>query len=352
MTETMHIGFRVDAGDTIGTGHVMEIISLITQLKEDIDFEPVVLTTNNDFAVSKFREVGINTIVIISTSISEETELQEVIDILSQYRVSHLVIDLINRSEAYYEHLYKRLKSTCVILDNNEHKQLPATFVVNFSVTQDPNWYKTATAYKTRYLIGPQYFFWDKAIQGIQKHHLRPEVDTVLVNQGGSDPFGLTGKILRAVDQENLPQKFLVVLGGHVQEGHRMELEKTSRHLKNKSVFFDNLPRRTLYSLMEASDMAISAAGNTLYELLYIGVPTMVISHHQMHDEVAKAFARQGAVMNLGVGHELAERGMAMAIQKLAANYPLRQSLQHNGQKLFDNKPGSTLAAELVRLYT
>lgn len=352
MTETMRIGFRVDAGDTIGTGHVMEVISLITQLREDINFEPVVLTSNNDFAVSKFREAEINTIHNISSGVPEETELEEIITILSQYSVSHLVIDLINRSEAYYGYLYKKLTSTCIILDNNEYKELPASVVVNFSVTQDPTWYKTATTYGTRYLIGPQYFFWDKAIRGTQKRNLHPEVEAVLVNQGGSDPFGLTVKILRAVEQENLPQKFLFVLGGHVQKGHRIELEKTSRHLKSNSVFFDNLPRETLYSLMEAADMAISAAGNTLYELLYIGVPTLVISHHQAHDEVAKAFERRGAVMNLGVGHELGEREIAAAIQKLATNYPLRQRLQHNGQKLFDNRYGSTLTAELVRLYT
>ncbi|MCK9376426.1 MAG: hypothetical protein M0P73_09760 [Syntrophobacterales bacterium] len=352
MNEILRIGFRVDAGDTIGTGHVMETISLITQLTRCLEIEPVVLTNNNDFAINRFREVKINNIHFISDGISEEAELEEIITVLSQQNISHLVIDLLNRSEEYYGYLYNRLTSTCVILDNNEHKELPATVVVNFSVTQHPTSYQMATTYETKYLIGPRYFFWDEAIRGTQKHHLGQDVDTILVSQGGSDPYGLNLKILQAVEQENLPQKFWFVLGGHVQERHRDELEKMSSHLKNQVIFFDNLPLNTLYSLMQASDMAISAAGNTLYELLYIGVPTIVISHHLLHDEVARAFERQGAVINLGIGDELAERDILGAVRKLAANYPLRQDLQINGQNLFGNHQGSSVAAELVKLYT
>lgn len=352
MNKTLRIGFRLDASDTIGTGHVMEITSLINQLRRHIAFEPVVLTSNNSFAMSKFREVEINNINLISAGASEETEIEETLAILSQHSVSHLVIDLLNRSDAFYGHLHQRLTSTCVILDNNEHKELAATIVVNFSVTQDPAWYPKAASYKTRYLIGPRYFFWDEAIQGIQKPNIGPKVDTVLVNQGGSDPYGLTVKILRAVEKENLPQKFLFVLGGHVQERHRAELEKMRSCLNSNSLFFENLHRNTLYSLMQASDMAISAAGNTLYELLYIGVPTIVISHDWLHDEVAKAFERQGAVLNLGIGDELAEGDMVAALRELATKYQLRQRLQRNAQNLFGNYHGPTLVDELTRLYT
>ncbi|MCG2773862.1 MAG: hypothetical protein L6277_17470 [Desulfobacterales bacterium] len=351
MNKTLRIGFRLDASDTIGTGHVMEITSLINQLRRHLAFEPVVLTSNNSFAISKFREAQVNNINVVSAGASEETELEEIIAVLRQHRVSHLVIDLLHRSDAFYGHLHQRLTSTCVILDNNEHKELAATIVVNFSVTQDPAWYQKAASYKTRYLIGPRYFFWDEAIQGIHPCDPRPAVDTVLVNQGGSDPYGLTVKILRAVAQENLPQKFVFVLGGHVQERHRAELEKIRSCLNSNFLFFENLPRNTLYRLMQASDMAISAAGNTLYELLSIGVPTIVISHDDLHDEVAKAFARQGAVVNLGIGDELAEGQIAAALRELAADYPLRQRLQRNGQNLCGNYHGSTLVDELMRLY-
>ena len=352
MNETMRIGFRVDAGDAIGTGHVMETISLITQLRRYLEFEPVVLTINNDFAISKFREVKVNNINIISDGVSEETELEEIIAIHSQHGVAHLVIDLTSRSESFYGHLYKRLTSTCVILDNNEHKEIPASIIVNFSITQDPTWYQATTTYGTRYLIGPRYFIWDEAIRVSHKPNIGPEVSTVLVNQGGSDPFGLTLKILQAIEHENLPQKFLFVLGGQVQKRHRDELDKMSRHFKSNSVFFDNLPRNTLYSLMQASDMAISAAGNTLYELLYIGVPTIVISHHRLHDEVARAFERRGVLVNLGIGDRLTPERLLAAFQELAGDYPRRQSLQRKGQNLFGRDHGSPLVDELVRLYT
>jgi spore coat polysaccharide biosynthesis predicted glycosyltransferase SpsG len=122
--------------------------------------------------------------------------------------------------------------------------------------------------------------------------------------------------------------------------------------LTSNSIFFDNLPRNALYRLMQASDMAISAAGNTLYELLYIGVPSLVISHHRRHDEVAKAFEHQGTVINLGIGEELAEGHIVAALWELAADYDLRQRLQRRGQDLLGDEHGPTLADELVRLYS
>jgi UDP-2,4-diacetamido-2,4,6-trideoxy-beta-L-altropyranose hydrolase len=352
MNKTLRIGFRADCSDFIGTGHIMEITSLINALRRHIAFEPVVLTQENSFAVNKFAEIGVNNLNFISAGASEETELEEILTFLKLHNVTHLVIDLLNRSDGFYEHLQQRLTSTCVILDNNEHKELPATIVVNFSVTQDPAWYKQASAYKTSYLIGPRYFFWDEALQGLKQTTVRPEVDTVLVNQGGSDPYGLSIKILRAVSSQNLPQKFIFVLGGHVQEKHRAELAMIKSGLNPNFSFFENLPRNTLYGLMQASDMAISAAGNTLYELLYVGVPTLVISHDWLHDEVAKAFERQKAVVNLGIGDELAEGQITAAFRKLATDHDLRQRLQHNGQNLCSNSYHPTLAEALAKLYS
>jgi len=351
MNEGLRLGFRVDAGDTIGTGHVMEMISLIRGLRTRLAFEPVVLTAPNEFAVSKFREAGVDQIHLLASG-PEEKEVAEILAVLEGQGVRHLVLDLPHRSDYFYARLHSQLARTCVVLDDSDHRELAATVVVNFSITQDPAWYERASRFETRYLIGPKYFPWDDAIQEAKRGNLPPEVTTILINQGGSDPFGLTVKILHAMEQSNLPQKFFFVLGGHVQAQQRSELAQMRPDLQLQAEFFDNLPRSEFYRLMQASDLAISAAGNTLYELLYIGVPTLVISHHRLHDEVARAFEHRGALVNLGMGDRLAPGRLVEELREIAADYPRRLSLQRHGQDIFGRNHGCALVDELVRLYS
>ena len=140
-----------------------------------------------------------------------------------------------------------------------EHREIDASVVVNFSITQDPDFYRGAQKYATKYLIGPPYFFLDDALIKTRPVTVRPNVERIFINQGGSDPFGLTAKIIRALELDNFEQEFHVVLGGLVKDEHRIELEHLKDDLKGNYRFYSSLPKINLYALMEKSNLAISA---------------------------------------------------------------------------------------------
>ena len=105
-----------------------------------------------------------------------------------------------------------------------------------------------------------------------------------------------------------------------------------------------------MIELMSEADLAITAAGNTLYELSVLGVPSLVISHHKDHDSVAAAFAKRGAVINVGIGTEIDERFIALSVDSLLKDSDLRSRLSENVRKVVDGKGSMRVAEKIVSL--
>lgn len=338
----------MDAGNLVGTGHLMEILSVIKGLERKMAFSPVVITTRNAFAVKRLQTAGMEDIRYLPPKISEEDEAKKIIAILKNSDCDNLVIDLLNRSNRFYARLKRGLKKTFVILDDSEHHEIPATAVVNFSITQDPLFRNRISRYGTKYLIGPAYFPIDASLEKRSPIKIKKIVKRIFVNQGGSDPYGLTGKILRALEKLRLPQEVDVILGGALKECHKNEIKNLKNSLKGDYRFFSTLSRERLYDLLEKSDLAISAAGNTLYELAFLGIPTLIISHHKRHDIVASAFARKDAAVNLGIGNDLSEAYIAEGAKRIIKDYPKRSSLNQKARRIMRCCKRGALARELA----
>lgn len=346
----LKIGFRVDAGNVVGTGHLTEVISLIKSIRKRIPFTPVVITKYNPFTLERLK-LNVNVIKYIPDDISEKGEADEIITILKKENCRHLVIDLLNRSNEFYDFLNDNFKSTCVILDNSEHKEIPATVMVNFSITQEPAFYQKAKKYETKYLIGPKYFPVNESIKKIKPIRIKEKIERIFVNQGGSDPYGLTAKIIRALEKVNFTQEVDVVVGGALEEHHRRELEDMKHSLKGNYRFYSNITQSQLYEILLNADLALSAAGNTLYELAFLGMPTLIISHHQRHDEVARAFEKRGAAVNMGLGKNITESQITKTFLKFLDNYLVRATLSQKAKEVLDGYGSDRLTDELTKIY-
>lgn len=351
MNNSLKIGFRVDANNIIGTGHLAEIITLISGLDNAINIEPLVICINNFFIADKLSEVNVKHIKYLPEGMSEGEESKKIIDILKEEKCRHLIIDLLNRSNEYYGSLNENLESTCVILDGHEHKEIPATIVVNYSITQHFDFYKSASRYGTKYLIGAEYFPIDKAFQPLKPIKIKEKVERVFINQGGSDPYGFTAKIIRAIQKERLSQEVNVVIGGALKEAHKAELDEIKKSLKGDFNFYLSISHNELCRILQKTDFAVSAAGNILYELAFMGIPSLVICHHEKHNEVAKAFEEKGAVINAGIGKDLSESQIAKEIKKYINDYTARKAISLSARGIFKDCRGVPLADELVNLY-
>ncbi len=344
----MKIAFRVDAGNITGTGHLMEVVSLIKSLGRRIEFEAIAIVNNYPLCMEKLKPL-VEHIEVLPDEIPVNNEPAILLDFLKKNDISVIVMDLLDKPVDYYRALSHGIERTYVVLDNFVHKEIPAAIVVNFNIAQSQDYYKKAVLYDTEYLIGPKYAILDEDLYDIwsEKAGCRDEVKTIFVNQGGSDPYGLTVKSLEALESLNLQQEIIVVSGGAVTHHHKRELERLKPLLKGNYKFYENISQQKFFELLAISDIALTAAGNTLYEIAFFGIPSIVICHHENHNRVASEFEKQGAAINLGIGSTIDRKKILDKIQLLLMNREKRKQLSDHARSLVDGY-GTTRFTERI----
>jgi len=341
----LKICFRVEAGNITGTGHLMEIVTLIKSLRKRIKFFAIAIVNDYALCTEKLQSI-VDKIEIVPDEFRGDAELDYMIPLLRKEGVTVFVADILNRTTLYYDRLNKEIDKTFLIFDNDDHREIPATVVVNFSITQSPDFYEKASSFNTEYLIGPKYALLDEDLcckwSGVFK--LRGEVKKIFVNQGGSDPFGMTAKILTVLLKLKLKQEIIIVIGGAITTNHMNELEVLKPLLKGNYKLYENITQQMMYELISESDIALTAAGNTLYELAFFGIPSIVIGHHGKHDRIASKFHEQGAVVNLGIGTRIDENEISQTIKLLLCDKGKRRELSIYARQIVDGYGTGRLA--------
>lgn len=344
------ICFRIDASNKIGMGHLYESISLAESLEKRGAGKIIFLLNNFLPAVDIVRKAGFNSDLMDDAScLNEIVEAANISSRIKQYKSRVLIVDLLNRSDLYFEKLKPIVEKIAVILDDTGRREIPADMVVNFNICQDEDFYESLAQRKTAYYIGPKYMLHPENMHEYwKKVKYIPEIcKTIFINQGGSDPFGLTIKVIKALESLKLKQKIVVVIGPAVLDQHKKEIKQISTGLKNRFQLEWSIGQERMFDLMKESDLAITAAGNTLYELAIFGVPSIVICHHERHNQVASRFAEKKAVVNLGVGLNLNEDNIAETVDRLLGSRETRYLLSVNIKEIVDGL-GSKRVAEAV----
>jgi UDP-2,4-diacetamido-2,4,6-trideoxy-beta-L-altropyranose hydrolase len=329
--------FRVDASVTTGTGHLMECLALADSLGRTFSSESLFLVNGFEPALRLLDEQGYR-YRLVPRGLSDADEQEWISRILGEKGAGLLACNLLDRGESFYAGLRRRGARLMVILDDAIPRRLPGDIVVNWSILQDEAYYAQFAGDGTRYCIGPRFMPMREGLheQWLSPREIPDRVRSIFVNQGGSDPFGLTARILRGLELLDLPQEIVVVVGNAVPEGHREELRALGEGARNSYSFAWGVPPREMYDIMERSDLAVTAAGNTLYELALFGVPSLIVCHHERHQAVAEGFAARGAAVNLGIGTGLPPEAIARATRDLLGDRAGRQALSERMKGITD----------------
>jgi UDP-2,4-diacetamido-2,4,6-trideoxy-beta-L-altropyranose hydrolase len=347
----VNLCLRVDAGNKIGMGHLIESLSLAESFRKR-RCNVIFLTKNNPVAVGIIRK-NKYPVEVLPEKITEAKEITSISSFLKKSGIDMLVCDLYGDNTEYFKKIDKISKFSVIILDNGEHKKVAGKVIVNFSILQDGDFYKRISNENNRYLTGPKYMLLPRKASEDwkKKKRILENCKTIFVNQGGSDPFGLTLKIVKALELLELKQKVIVVVGPAVLEKQVSELKKIRKNLKNNYQFEWGIPPGKMHGLMAKSDISITAAGNTLYELALLGVPSITICHHECHNAVAKNFAEQNAVINLGVGTHLDCCTIARAVDALLKSQNKRRKLSRNMKKIVDGLGSERVVEKVLTIW-
>jgi CMP-N-acetylneuraminic acid synthetase/spore coat polysaccharide biosynthesis predicted glycosyltransferase SpsG len=176
---------------------------------------------------------------------------------------------------------------------------------------------------KNRY-FGPAVYCLRDEFARATRNGFRDDVRRVLVTFGGTDPAGLTFKVLDVLGaQRELP---LTVVAGRGLARYA-ELEQHVAALKSAGrdvQLHRDVP--LMSELMAGADVAFTSAGRTLYELAHMGVPAIVLAQNE--GEMKHHFASiENGFLFLGLGSEAAPAAISSALDALTTSRDLRRAL-------------------------
>jgi spore coat polysaccharide biosynthesis predicted glycosyltransferase SpsG len=212
--------------------------------------------------------------------------------------------------------LAKELTPLIVVLDNDENQFFKVAALINHNINQDAHFYdgvKDVPCY-----IGSDYVpLCRKKLENAKlRQGSRFNAEDIVVTFGGTNPNNLTLKVLQALHAIDPVLRVSVVLGRGTPADICDKIRHWMRESGNCWNFYHGLSHEDFLELLASSRCAVSAPGNTLYELCYLGIPTLAIAENEATLRVANAFASRGWCRSIGLGTKLPQGELIMALQE------------------------------------
>ena len=323
--------FRVDAGPGVGLGHLQRCLALAEALG-GLGVACVFLTHVVPDVEARVAAAGWPIAPLrLSDPTDQAADADRVIEIAGGYDAGTVVVDSYSATAAYLGAL-RTAGIRVVFIDDLAREAWPAHVVINGGAHAASLPYRSSTG-DTLFLLGPTYALLGSGYQTISPRRLTPEVEQVLVTVGGDDPHAVLPAIVEAVDRA--PGRFrLCVIAGPF--GRSATLASPVARRGSRDISIVHAPS-SLRDLMLAADVAVSAGGQTLYELAATGTPTIACELADNQSGQLTAFAEAGAVVQAGrPGTAGFGARLTPLVGALVSGFAQRMKLSQAGQRMVD----------------
>ena len=278
---------RADANEFIGSGHVMRCKSVASALAdkgEEVAF--ITADHRGDSLLGGFPSFCLN-----SDWLNMNDELQQLEEIIRAKKPSLILIDSYKVTEKYFDSLYGLTKTAYI--DDLNAGLWNVDCLINYNIFAQSYDYSRYDGKITRLLLGTSYTPLREEFRVSKPHVIREKISDVLISAGGADPAMMTEKIIGRVCPEFPEVNFHFVIGAL-----NPRIESIKKFSGRNIILHVN--ERNMSGLMRECDVAVSAAGSTLYELCACGTPsvTYVLADNQI--DAAEMFGRLGIMINAG----------------------------------------------------
>lgn len=347
LTEVLepYVVFRIDGGRRIGSGHIVRCATIAAELESMGVYSLAAVSTEESARLAESR--GLRATVVggnpIELGQDDAVELRP----LMGNGCKAVVVDTYAAGDSFW-HALGRLSNelgrpTSLIDDRylfsegmlKAPKKIPVDLVVSYGFDADAVAYESAYSGTTAHLlIGPRYAPVREGFKPAATTR-RNRVNRIIVTSGSTNPNRVLERFCAAC--------LAAVPGAAVDlvVGAAAEIDST--------VASDGRVRvhqglTNLAPLMARADLAISAAGSTLYELSCMGVPTVAVPIVENQLGNAQGFADRGCGLVSGF------EDLATAVRVLADDWNLREGLATCARSFVDGRGAERIAHELLRL--
>ena len=337
---------RADASVAMGTGHVMRGLAL-AQTWQDEGGECIFAMAEAPAAVKQRLRAEKCDVFAIGAAPASELDAAQLVELGVAHRASWAVVDGYQFGVDYQHALKAAGLKVLVVDDGGQCRGYCADLVLDQGLDSSEEEYSNREVY-TRLMLGTRYVMLRREFRAWRnwKRATPPIAQRLLITIGGSDPDGLTFRVIEALSKATPPGLATTVLVGGSNPRMPELRSVVNSTLSQVDLVCDppNVPE-----LMANSDLAVICTGGTLWELLYMGCASLSYSRDEVQGQIVGKLHALGAVHNLGSVDKFEESGLITAIRELAISCRRRQDMAEIGRKMVDGEGPRRVVQELLR---
>lgn len=321
--------FRVDAGDSVGLGHLSRCATLGEELMAR--GIPVTFATNGDHQLlTELVSAGADVYQVPYKS-GSSADADSIAKILEDNRTTHLVVDGYVFDADYLTKVGRVSSFLTVVDDFVRLAHYPVDFLIDQNLGCEDREYPVVKGAKT--LLGTEYLLLNRKYAAVRSEGIRPHgsfaVSRALIAMGGADLHGYTLKSVRAMLRTQEDIELDVVVGPGCDSIDELRTITSKNRRVNLHESLDGLSE-----LISATDMSIVSGGVTMWELASLGVPSAVIIVAENQRPHTELFAEMGAVKLLGDSDTVNEDTIVRSVEELLSNDDVRSKMSRTGMQL------------------
>jgi len=332
--------FRVDGSNRLGLGHIMRCLAFAEGFRRK-GLVPLFLIKDYDLNVLKIIKENGFEIKTMPPDFDFFMDASVTVEMASNPDIKLMVFDLSHTDNMAVPDIYERyLKDLLVAnkftiaLDDFSRIDLP------FDIRIVPYYGAENVGYKSercpRSLLGPAYFIFRKEFveAAKSKRQIKRKAENVFITTGGSDPFGLTVKYLKALTKlKAFSLNLQVLMGPAFSSELKQDIEQILKDFKGNIELGNG---NKIVESMLWSDLVLTAGGLTKYEAAVTGTPSIAIATFQRESEMSEKFAKAGTNLYLGLVATVDEDIIAETVRNVLSDHTLRIKMSVQGKTMVD----------------
>jgi UDP-2,4-diacetamido-2,4,6-trideoxy-beta-L-altropyranose hydrolase/UDP-4-amino-4,6-dideoxy-N-acetyl-beta-L-altrosamine N-acetyltransferase len=332
----MKLALRADAYPELGSGHLMRCLAL-AQGAGELGRKVVFITHCESGALlDRVRKEGFKLY-----EFGRPGGLEETVAILRGEKPDWAVLDGYHMGS--YQKAIKDLGCRLLVIDDYAHlEHYTADIILNQNYGAEKFRY-SAEPY-TRFLLGTEYVLLRREFLRYTdfKRTIPDMAKKLLITMGGGDPENNTLKVLRAVNLIDAVLDVKIIIG--VSNPHLESISKeadSGRHNTEMLTAVEDMAR-----LMAWADAAVSAGGTTLWELAFMGLPSVLFIVADNQENAVNALSMEGFpsagwIKNTGVND------LKGILKQLLYDNNLRAALAEKGREIVDGRGAERVSKEM-----
>lgn len=333
---------RADANEVIGMGHIMRCISIAEEMRqkgEDVTF--IVADQKPTEILRKHRFL---TICLQSQWNNLETEADALVKAVCNNKAEKILIDSYYVTRHYLESLQKHTET--IYLDDVNRFIYPVDKLINYNIyAVDLEYEKRYREenMETRFALGCSFVPLRREFSGVSRM-VREKVSKILITAGGTDNYNVLDYILQSLSKCKWFKEIIcyVVVGKfHRNKG---ELLKNWKDFRNVKLLSDV---QNMAEIIEQCDMAVTAGGVTVYEIMACGLPAVIYTLADNQHAIAKYMSEKGLMPWVGdirVDMDGCMHKMIEFLEELYEDRNKREEISNFMQSVVDGRGSKRLA--------